>query len=121
MIRPFIAIFFFTWFLGLFLPWWSVVIPALFFGAWLFDRGLVAFFTGLGASGLAWFAQALYIHIANEAILSTRIAEMLQLGSPWVVLLLTFLMGGIPGGFATLLGYQIKSALLPNHIQHSES
>lgn len=109
--RSFIAIFFSTWLLGLFLPWWSVLVPALVFGAWLFDRGLPAFLTGLSATGLAWFIQALYIHIANEAILSTRIADMIQVGSPWVLLLITFLIGGLLGGLGTLLGYQIKTTL----------
>ncbi len=109
--RSFIAIFFSTWLLGLFLPWWSVLLPALVFGAWLFNRGLTAFLTGLSAAGFAWFIHALYIHIANEAILSTRIADMIQLGSPWVLLLLTFLIGGLLGGLGTLLGYQIKTTL----------
>lgn len=109
--RPFIAILFFTWLVNLFLPWWSVLIPAILFGAWLFDKGTSAFVTGLFAAGLAWFGHSLYIHFANDAILSTRIADMMQVGSPWVILLLTFLIGGLLGGMGTLFGYQFKANL----------
>lgn len=114
--RPFIIIFIFTWFLNLFLPWWSALLPAIIFGAWLLENSLSAFITGLTAGGFAWFAQAFYIHIANDAILSTRVAEMLQLGSPWFVLLFTFLIGGILAGFGTLFGYQLKAVLTNSSI-----
>jgi hypothetical protein len=114
--RPFIAIFIFTWFLNLFLPWWPALFPAIIFGAWLLKNGLSAFSIGLAAGGFAWFVQAFYIHIANDAILSTRVAEMLQLGSPWLVLLFTFLIGGILAGFGTLFGYQLKAVLTNSSI-----
>jgi len=116
MMRSFIAIFIFTWLLNLFMPWWSALIPAMVFGAWFIENSLSAFLIGFTAGGFAWFVQALYIHIANDAILSTRVAEMLQLGSPWFVLLLTFLIGGILAGIGTLFGYQLKVVLTNSSI-----
>ena len=109
--RPFLGIFFLCWFITLFLPWWSVLIPALFLGAWLFEKSAHAFLIGFIAAGMAWFVQAFYIHIANDAILSTRIAETISVGSPWVLLLITFIIGGLLGGFGTLLGVQSKHVL----------
>jgi hypothetical protein len=109
--RPFIAIFLFTWFLNLFLGWWAVLIPSIFFGAWLIERGFPALYIGLFAGGAAWFVQALYIHLANDGILSTRIAEILQVGSPWIVLLITFFIGGILSALGALFGFQLKNTL----------
>lgn len=108
--RPLIAIFLLSWLFNLFLPWWSVLIPSILIGAWLLKSGLSAFITGLSGGGLAWFVQALYIHIANDGILAGRIAELFQVGSPAVVLILTFLTGGILSGFGALLGYQVRAA-----------
>lgn len=112
--RPFLGIFFLCWFFTLFLPWWSVLIPAVLFGAWLLEKSFQAFMIGFSAAGLAWFVQAFYIHLANDAILSTRIAETLSVGSPWILLLITFFIGGILGGLGTLLGVQVKYLLKPS-------
>ena len=106
--KAFLAILILSWIGTLFLPWWILFIPAFFFGAWLSEHGLIAFLAGFTGAGFAWFLQALYIHIANDAIITTRIAEMMGLGSPWVVLLLTFLIGALPGGVGALTGYLLK-------------
>jgi hypothetical protein len=111
--KPFLAIFLFIWFLNLFLPWWTALVPAIIFGAWLTNSGVSAFVTGMAAGGSAWFVQVFYIHLANHAILTTRIADMLQLGSPWLVLLFTFVIGGILTGAGTLFGYHLKTILKP--------
>lgn len=111
--RAFFLIFLTTVFLNLFLGWWAVLIPSILLSAWLIEKGGVAFVIGFTAGGFAWFCHALYIHIANDGILSTRIAEMIQVGSPWTVLAITFLIGGLLGGFGSLFGYQFKKALRP--------
>lgn len=112
--KAFLAIFFFTWLFNLFLPWWSLLVPAFIFGIWLTEKGVAAFFTGFTAAGLAWLLQALIIDIFNGAVLSSRIAETLSLPAPWFLLLITFIIGGIMGGMGTLSGYLFKNALRPS-------
>lgn len=111
--RSFSAILILTWFLNLFLPWWSAVLPAIVIGMWLLDGAFKAFFTGLAAGGSAWLIQALYVHIANDGILTGRIAEVMQVGSPLLVLLFTFIIGGLVGGTGTLAGFHLSSVLRP--------
>lgn len=106
--KAFIFVLFFSWLFTLFLPWWGVFVPTIAVGLWLLNGSAAAFLTGFMGAGFAWFFQALYIHIANEGILSTRIAEMMGVGSPWVVLLITFVVGALAGGFGCLLGYLAK-------------
>lgn len=114
--KAFISILFFTWFLNLFLPWWGVLIPSIFIGAWLIDRSLNAFIIGFTAAGSAWFLQALIIDVANSAILSTRIAETLTLPHPIFLLLITFLTGGLLGGMGSLFGFHFKKTFRPASI-----
>lgn len=103
-----ISILILAFLLNLFLPWWSIAIPGLIFG-YLFNEKAGASF-GWGFLGLfiLWGGQAIYIHFANDAILSTRIAEMLQVGSPWLVILVTGVLGGLVSGLATLTGTLLK-------------
>lgn len=111
--RSFSAILILTWFLNLFLPWWSALLPAIAVGIWLLDGAAKAFFTGFAAGGAAWLIHALYVHIANDGILTGRIAEVMQVGSPLLVLLFTFIIGGLLGGTGALAGYHVRSVLRP--------
>lgn len=111
--KVFLAIFVSSWICALLLPWWALLIPAFIFGAWLSDGNISAFTAGFFGAGLGWFVQAFYVHVANDAILSTRIADMVGAGSPFVVLFATFLIAAIPGGLGALAGFQVKSILKP--------
>lgn len=111
--RNFILLFFSFWIVTLFLPWWTLLIPAVILGATLFKSAVSAFFTGFLSLFAAWLVQVLYIYIANESILSGRIAEMLGVGQSWIVILITALIGGVIGGMGTLLGTQIRLLLQP--------
>ncbi len=90
--------------LNLFLPWWSIAIPGLIFGYQFKKSGLASFGWGFLAVFLLWSGQAFYIHFVNDGILSTRIAEMLGVGSPYLVILITGVLGGLVSGLATLTG-----------------
>jgi hypothetical protein len=115
--KAFFGILIFSWVLTLFMPWWSLFIPALLIGAWLINRGLTAFLIGFCGTGFAWFIQAFYIHLTNDGILTGRIGDMMGAGSPLLVLFITFIIGGIPGGLGALTGYLVKINLKRQHLQ----
>lgn len=94
--------------LNLFLPWWSIAISGLIFGYGFNQKALPSFGWGFLALFLLWGGQALYIHLANDAILSSRIAEMLSVGSPILVVLITGSLGGLVSGLATLTGSLVR-------------
>lgn len=94
--------------LNLFLPWWSIAFPGLIGGYLFSKKPLPSFSWGFLALFLLWGGQALYIHFANDAILSSRIAEMLPVGSPFLVVLITGIIGGLVSGLATLTGSLVK-------------
>ncbi|NBB77419.1 MAG: hypothetical protein GVY02_08580 [Bacteroidetes bacterium] len=111
--RAFLILLVFSWLSTLFLPWWGIVIPGVIVGAWLLEKNVRSFLIGFAAAGLAWFFQALYIDIANDSILSNRIAEMVGLQSNLLILGITFLVAAILGGFSALTGTSLKQALKP--------
>jgi len=100
-----------TWLLSLFLPWWSVAIPGLLLGAILGRTGVTSFLWGFAGIGGLWLVQSLYIHIANGGILTSRIADLFSLPSPILVIILTVLIGGLMGGFASLTGYLFRKVI----------
>lgn len=102
--KAFFIILFFSWLSALMLPWWSLPAGAFLLGGWLVKGKLASFFIGFFAGGLGWFLQALYINISNDAILSSRIAELTGTGSAWSVLAITFLVAAVLSGFASLAG-----------------
>lgn len=110
--RAFLLILFFSWLFGLYFPWWSALIPCILLGAWLLQNPGNAFITGFAGVGFAWLIQALYIHLASDGILTERIAELMQAGSPVVIIGVTFLIGALIGGFGTLTGYYFRKAFI---------
>lgn len=97
--------------LNMILPWWSIAIPGLILGYQFHPDSGKAFSTGFLALFVLWSAQALYVHILNDGILATRIAEMLKVQYPWVVILITGLLGGLVSGLSTLTGSLISKAI----------
>jgi hypothetical protein len=90
--------------LNIFLPWWSIAIPGLILGYQFKLKPIPSFLWGFHGVFFLWAGQALYFHIANSGILSSRIAEMLGVGSPWIVIFVTGVLGGLVSGLATMTG-----------------
>ena len=95
--------------LNLILPWWSIAIPGLIFGYQFKKSAWLSFAWGFLAPSLLWSGQALYLHFSNDGILSTRIGTMLGVGSPYLVILITGILGGLISGLATLTGSMFKN------------
>jgi len=97
-----------AWLLSLILPWWSLTIPGILLGIFLGKTGWRSFGYGFLGIGGWWLIQSLYIHLANDGLLTTRIADLFSLPSAWLVILITVLIGGLIGGFSTLTGYLLR-------------
>lgn len=98
--------------LSMFLPWWSVMI-ASFLTALLFSlKKSAVFFVPFLAIAIFWMGYAFWLGNANDFILSKKIAVLLPLGgNPYVLILVTGIVGGIAGGVAGIFGKQINSIL----------
>ncbi|WP_028787564.1 hypothetical protein [Terrimonas ferruginea] len=89
---------------GLYFDWW-IIAPAAFITAVLVrQRPGMAFLAGFLAVFLLWAGLSYWIDVQNQHILATRIAKLMGVGSPFMLVIVTGLVGGLVGGLAALSG-----------------
>ena len=100
--------------LGLFLPW-SSIMWASYGSARLFPlEKWSTFLVPFSAIFLYWGIQAFVMSSRNDFILAGKISDLLQLGgSPYVLIFVTGVIGGLAAGIAAILGSETK-VLLPS-------
>lgn len=96
---------------GLFtqLPWWCFAISSFIVALAIQQAPLKSFLSGFASVWILWVALALFKDIANQHILSTKVAQILPLGGSYLVLILvTGFVGGLVSGFAALTASYIR-------------
>ncbi|RNI23605.1 hypothetical protein [Rufibacter latericius] len=91
-----------------FLPWWTLALVCFGLAFWKARYGGQAFLSGFLAIGLTWLGAALFWHVVTDGVLSGRVATMLTVNSPWILLIVTVLIGGVVGGLSALSGYLVR-------------
>ena len=98
---------------GLFttLPWYSFVVCSLAVAVAVHQKPFKAFLAGFVALFALWCILALLKDVANEHILSTKVANILLLKDNYIVLLLlTGFIGGLIAGFGALTGSYLRKS-----------
>ncbi|RNI32497.1 hypothetical protein EFA69_04025 [Rufibacter immobilis] len=94
-----------------FLPWWSIAVVCFGVAFLRAHRGGQAFLAGFGAIALSWLGAALFWHLVTDGLLSSRVAALLTIHSPWLLMAATVLIGGTVGGISALSGFFFRKAL----------
>jgi hypothetical protein len=89
---------------GIYLPWWSIAIVAFLVALLIHQPIWRSFLSGFIGIFLLWLVLTTWIDISNNSILSTRIAQLFSLGSSFILIIITSLVGAIIGGFAAMSG-----------------
>ncbi len=97
-----------------FLPWWSVMTAAII-AALLFElKGFAVFYIPFLSIFLFWTLYSFILSNTNDFTLAKKIAVLLPLGgNPYLLILVTGVIGGIAAGIAGIFGKQCK-LLLPH-------
>jgi hypothetical protein len=93
--------------MGLFtsMPWWTFVVTSFLVALGVHQKVGKAFLSGFLGLFLLWAILALMKDMANEHILSLKVAKILPLGgSYWVLILVTGVIGGLVSGLAAISG-----------------
>lgn len=91
--------------LCLFMPWWSIAIAAFAVAAFIPQRGFASFITGFIALLLLWVTLSWMINAANHEILAHRVSMLVfKNDNPFLLILVTSLVGAIVAGFAAWAG-----------------
>ena len=93
-------------FMELFLPWWSVAIAAFFGGLLVTTR--MNFLAGFLGIGILWVIKALIADLSANADLADRVARIFLLYNKALLLLVTFALSGLVGGFASMTGGALR-------------
>lgn len=95
---------------SLFLPWWSVMLAAFISGYVVALKKANVFFAPFFAVFFYWGVYAFMISSSNDFLLAKKIAILLPLdGNPYVLILITALIGGLSAGIAGTFGREVKS------------
>ena len=94
--------------LSFFLPWWSVMTAALATALFIPLKKAAVFFVPFFAILLFWAVYSFILSSGNDYTLAKRISELLYLGgNPYLLMLVTGIVGGLAAGIAAILGKQI--------------
>ena len=107
-IRNFIATIVLAALFSLFLPWWSVMTAALATSLFIPLKKAAVFFVPFLAILLYWAIYSFILSSANDFILAKKISQLLQIGgNPYLLILVTGIIGGLAAGFVAIFGKQI--------------
>ncbi|MFM6994987.1 MAG: hypothetical protein ACKOWO_07735 [Sediminibacterium sp.] len=91
------------------LPWWSFVVTNLIIAVALPIKPAQSFIAGAIGVGALWAGLAFGIDLANNHILSTKVAQILPLGGSYIALIIiTAFVGALLGGLASLTGSFVR-------------
>jgi hypothetical protein len=66
---------------------------------------------GLTSAGAVWLLASLVLFLTQSQLIAMRIASMMNLGSGWVLVLITGVIGMGAGGVAGATGAALRSCL----------
>lgn len=111
-ITNFIVTIFIAYLLSLFMPWWSVMIAATATALFITLKKAAVFFIPFLAILLFWFLYSYLLSSGNDFTLAKRIAVLLPLdGNPYVLMLVTGIIGGLAAGISAIFGKQLSLVL----------
>ena len=91
-----------------FSPWWMLFIILGGFG-WFSANSKNAMALGFGVAVASWGIKLGIGYLSGGAILLNRVAEMMNLGSSFGLIMASLILAGILGVLSSSSGYQLKS------------
>lgn len=93
-----------------FMPWWSVMVAAFLTGLLVPLKKASVFVVPFLAILVYWSVYSFIQSNANDFILAKKISQLLMLGgNPYLLILVTGIVGGLAAGIAGILGKQVST------------
>jgi len=93
----------------LYFPWWSIAIVSFVISFVFPSRYGISFLKGFLALFILWFGICFWLSFKNSHILAEKISLLiLNVSSPFLLVLLTAFIGGLVGGFGSLSGALLR-------------
>ncbi|MDY2588127.1 hypothetical protein [Winogradskyella aquimaris] len=108
IITNFFATILLAFLLSFVMPWWSVMTAALATALFIPLKRAAVFFVPFFAILIFWAVYSFILSSGNDYTLAKRIAVLLPLsGNPYLLMLVTGIIGGLAAGVAAVFGKQI--------------
>lgn len=94
----------------LYLPWWIIAVVAFIVAVAIPQRPMKSFVTGFFALLLLWSGLSFWISNNNDHILAHKVSLLImKMDNPWLLILITGLVGGLVAGLAAISGSYLRS------------
>lgn len=93
--------------------WWWVMIIPLLFGVIRARSCREGFITGSASAGIIWLCGCLAAYKLGGGIVAGRVADLLMVGEPWILLAATSFAAALLGGIGGGTGYHLGRAFSP--------
>ena len=92
----------------LYLPWWTIAVVAFIVTSLIPQNPIRSFLASFLALFLLWGTLAWTISSNNEHLLAKKVAMILKMGSPAILIVVTALIGALVAGLAALAGSYVR-------------
>ena len=93
----------------LYFPWWSIGIVCFIIAVLIPQRAGIAFLCGFLALFILWAGLSFWISNNNDHVLAHKISALiLKKDDPYLLIIVTGLIGAIVAGFAALTGSLLR-------------
>lgn len=101
-----------TYFLSLYLPWWTVLLVAGLVGFFIPGGGFNVFISGFLGAGLLWMVYAWYLDIETNSILSEKVVQLFPFSDNFMLVVITGFIGALCGGFGAITGNSFRQLFI---------
>jgi hypothetical protein len=91
--------------------WWIIVVPIVC-GILLAKSWWKGFRAGMLSAGLLWLGWSLYLMFSGSDIVAGRVAVMVGVNSPWLLVFVTAVLAALTAGISGGTGYLLRTVLL---------
>ncbi|RZK42909.1 MAG: hypothetical protein EOO90_06180 [Pedobacter sp.] len=97
-------------------PWWVVIIVSFATCGLIGKTAKISFWSPFFAISILWLGMSLFKSIPNNNILAARVAEMLGVQLWFIVVIVTFILGGIAAAISGLCGYHFRKSVIAKKV-----
>ncbi len=91
------------------LPWWGIAVAGFIIGVMNDENLLLTFGITFLGGALLWGGMAFWLDYFNEGILSNKMAALFGLGDGRLMIVITFVFGGLFAGLGGMSGRSIRA------------
>ena len=91
-----------TYYISSFFPWWSIILIPFILGLIFDDNYISHFLSSFIGVSVSWFFLLLGMEYQTEAILSSKIIQILNINSTNSLIIISAVIGGIVSGLSSI-------------------